>query len=96
MESGKENDRNKLLMALEIRNDCSAAKRCGGCSYSGRSYFEQTAAKEKRVKRLISPFCEVLPVHHCEEPLYYRNKLKVPETSDGYLSGLPMQQVKSW
>lgn len=75
MESGKENDRNKLLMALEIRNDCSAAKRCGGCSYSGRSYFEQTAAKEKRVKRLISPFCEVLPVHHCEEPLYYRNKV---------------------
>ena len=75
MESGKETDKTRLLKALGVRNDCPAAKKCGGCSYAGRSYFEQAAAKEQRVRRLISPFCEVQPIHHCEEPLYYRNKV---------------------
>lgn len=73
MKSGS--DRSILLSAMGVRNDCPAAKKCGGCSYAGRTYFEQAAAKEKRVERLISPFCEVLPIHHCESPLYYRNKV---------------------
>lgn len=75
MGSGEETDKERILKAMGIRNDCPVAKRCGGCSYTGRSYFEQAAAKEQRVRRLISPFCEVLPIHHCEEPLYYRNKV---------------------
>lgn len=75
MGSGKETDKTRLLKAMGVRNECPAAKKCGGCSYAGRSYFEQAAAKEQRVRRLISPFCEVLPIHHCEEPLYYRNKV---------------------
>ena len=75
MGSGIETDKTRLLKAMGVRNECPAAKKCGGCSYAGRSYFEQAAAKEQRVRRLISPFCEVLPIHHCEEPLYYRNKV---------------------
>ncbi len=75
MESGKKDDRSIMLKALGIRNDCPVAKKCGGCSYAGKTYFEQAAAKEKRVRRLISPFCEVLPIYYCEEPLYYRNKV---------------------
>ena len=64
-----------MLAAMGIRNDCSVAKKCGGCSFAGKTYFEQAAAKEKNVRKLISPFCEVLPIHHCEEPVYYRNKV---------------------
>ena len=75
MKPGGNSDKRGLLTAMGVRNDCIAAKKCGGCSYAGRSYFEQAAAKEKRVERLISPFCEVLPIHHCDEPLYYRNKV---------------------
>jgi len=64
-----------MLKAMSAINNCPVAKKCGGCSYAGRTYFEQSVAKEKVVQRLISPFCEVLPIHHCENPLYYRNKV---------------------
>ena len=75
MDPVTETDRTRMLRTLGVRNDCPAAKKCGGCSYAGKSYFEQAAAKEQRVKRLISPYCEVMPIHHCEDPLYYRNKV---------------------
>ena len=75
MKPQKETDKSRLLNALNVRNSCPVAKKCGGCSFAGKTYFEQSAAKEKRVKKLISPFCEVLPIHHSEEPLYYRNKV---------------------
>ena len=75
MKPSVETDKSRMLKALGIKNNCPVAKKCGGCSYAGKTYFEQTAAKEKLVKSLISPFCEVLPIHHCENPLYYRNKV---------------------
>ena len=75
MESPKETDKSRMTKALAVRNKCPAAKLCGSCSYAGRSYFEQAQAKEKRVKRLISSYCEVLPIYYCEQPLYYRNKV---------------------
>ena len=75
MSPARKNPDHKLTKAFGDRNDCPVAKSCGGCSYAGRTYFEQVAAKEKRVKRLISPFCDVLPIYHCEHPLYYRNKV---------------------
>lgn len=75
MESPKETDKAKMLKALSVRNKCPVSKKCGGCTYAGTTYFEQAAAKEKRVRKLISPFCEVLSIHHCDSPLYYRNKV---------------------
>ena len=75
MKPSKETDKSRMLKALSAINNCPVAKKCGGCSYAGRTYFEQSVAKEKVVQRLISPFCEVLPIHHCENPLYYRNKV---------------------
>ena len=75
MKPSKETDKSRMLKALGASNNCPVAKKCGGCSYAGRTYFEQSVAKEKVVQRLISPFCEVLPIHHCENPLYYRNKV---------------------
>ena len=75
MKPQKETGKSKLFNALNVRNNCPVAKTCGGCSYAGKAYFEQVISKEKRVKRLLEPFCEVLPIHHCEHPLYYRNKV---------------------
>lgn len=75
MASGGKTDKDKLTEAFAIRNNCPVTESCGGCSYAGRTYLKQALAKEKRVKRLISPFCEVLPIHFCENPLYYRNKV---------------------
>ncbi len=75
MKPSVETEKSRMLKALGIKNNCPVAKKCGGCSYAGKTYFEQTAVKEKLVKSLISPFCEVLPIHHCENPLYYRNKV---------------------
>ena len=75
MKRGPENEISKISKALAVRNECPVSKVCGSCSYAGKTYFEQSVAKEKRVKRLIEPFCEVLPIHHCDEPLYYRNKV---------------------
>ena len=75
MKPSKETDKIRMLKALGASNNCPVAKKCGGCSYAGRTYFEQSVAKERVVQRLISPFCEVLPIHHCENPLYYRNKV---------------------
>ena len=75
MESPKETDKTRLTKALGVRNKCPVARLCGSCSYAGRSYFEQAQAKEKRVKRLISSYCEVLPIFYCDQPLYYRNKV---------------------
>ena len=75
MKRGPENEISKISKALAVRNECPVSKVCGSCSYAGKTYFEQSVAKEKRVKRLIEPFCEVLPIHHCDEPLFYRNKV---------------------
>lgn len=75
MKSGKAADKNRILQTVSIRNKCPAAKKCGGCSYAGRTYLEQAASKEDRVRRLLEPFCEVLPIQICDDPLYYRNKV---------------------
>ena len=64
MKPSKETDKSRMLKALSAINNCPVAKKCGGCSYAGRTYLEQSVAKEKRVKKLISPFCEVLPINH--------------------------------
>lgn len=75
MKSGKATDKEQMLKVLSIRNSCPAAKKCGGCSYVGRTYLEQAEAKEKRVRKLLAPFCEVQPIYLCGDPVYYRNKV---------------------
>lgn len=75
MKSGKGSDDGNLAGTFNVRNACPAAKKCGGCSYAGRTYLEQAAVKYNRVKRLISPFCEVMHIYYCDDPLFYRNKV---------------------
>lgn len=54
---------------------CPVAKRCGGCQWIGREYQEQLREKEKRVKKILSPYCRVEGIVGMEQPLYYRNKV---------------------
>ena len=54
MESPKETDKTRMTKALGVRNKCPVAKLCGGCSYAGRSYFEQAQANPSLVKDLGS------------------------------------------
>ncbi len=75
MKAGKKSEKARMAETLAVRNKCPVAKSCGGCSYAGKSYFEQAVSKNKRVDRLISPFCDVLPIYYSDNPLYYRNKV---------------------
>lgn len=54
---------------------CPVAKRCGGCQWIGREYQEQLREKEKRVKKILSPYCRLEGIVGMEQPLYYRNKV---------------------
>ena len=49
MSPQKDADKSTTLKAMKLRSNCPAAKKCGGCSFAGKTYFEQTIAKEKRV-----------------------------------------------
>lgn len=75
MKTDKSNEKSRMLKTMSIQNKCPVAKKCGGCSYAGRTYLEQASAKEDRVRRLLKPYCEVLPIQICADPLYYRNKV---------------------
>ncbi len=54
---------------------CPVADRCGGCQWIGMAYQEQLKEKEKRVRRLLAPYCSLEGILGMEEPLYYRNKV---------------------
>ena len=54
---------------------CPVAKKCGGCEYQGKSYAFQLKEKEKQVRKLLEPFCEVKAIVGMKEPYYYRNKV---------------------
>ncbi len=54
---------------------CPVYKKCGGCQYQGKSYDFQLKEKEKHVKKLLQPYCEVKSILGMKEPYYYRNKV---------------------
>ena len=54
---------------------CPVYKKCGGCQFQGVPYEEQLKKKEKQVKKLLSPYCEVHPIIGMENPYHYRNKV---------------------
>lgn len=57
------------------KSPCPAAERCGGCQWIGMEYQEQLKEKEKRVRKLLAPYCKLEGILGMEEPLYYRNKV---------------------
>lgn len=58
-----------------VKSPCPAAERCGGCQWIGMEYQEQLKEKEKRVQKLLAPYCKLEGILGMEEPLYYRNKV---------------------
>ena len=60
---------------MEKIEPCKVARQCGGCAFAGVEYKKQLSEKEKRVKALLSPLCEVRPIVGAENPCYYRNKV---------------------
>ncbi len=60
-------DKNNLL--------CPVAKRCGGCQWIGMDYGEQLREKEKQVRKILAPYCNLEGIVGMEQPLFYRNKV---------------------
>ena len=61
--------------AREIRWNCPAAAKCGGCQLTRLSYAEQLQWKQQRVTELLDGICEVRPILGMDEPFHYRNKV---------------------
>lgn len=56
-------------------SSCPVAKQCGGCQWMDKDYPEQLREKEKRVRKLLAPYCRLEGILGMEQPLYYRNKV---------------------
>ena len=54
---------------------CAAAKKCGGCIYTGTPYAEQLAKKQKYIEDLLGKFGKVSPIIGMDAPENYRNKV---------------------
>ncbi len=54
---------------------CPYAKKCGGCTYQGKTYEEQLKIKQKYVSGLLGKFGKVAPILGAECPEHYRNKV---------------------
>ena len=61
--------------AREIRWNCPAAAKCGGCQLTRLSYAEQLQWKQQRVTELLDGICEVRPILGMDDPFHYRNKV---------------------
>ena len=61
--------------AREIRWNCPAAAKCGGCQLTRLYYAEQLQWKQQRVAELLDGICEVRPILGMDDPFHYRNKV---------------------
>ena len=61
--------------AREIRWNCPAAAKCGGCQLTRLSYAEQLQWKQQRMAELLDGICEVRPILGMDDPFHYRNKV---------------------
>lgn len=59
----------------EQRMNCPWQKKCGACTYAGKSYEETLRDKEKSTSRLLRPFVNVSGITGMDDPWYYRNKV---------------------
>ncbi len=54
---------------------CPVSKQCGGCKWIEKTYEEQLAAKSKRLRELLQPYCKPETIISMENPTHYRNKI---------------------
>lgn len=62
-------------MEIKEYKPCQYAKKCGGCDYQGIEYKEQLKKKQKYVKKLFEPYCQVEPIVGMKDPYNYRHKV---------------------
>ena len=62
-------------MSTQENKECPYSKKCGGCQYIDMPYKEQLKKKQKKVKKLLSNYCEVKNILGMDNPYYYRNKV---------------------
>lgn len=62
-------------MEIKEYKPCQYAKKCGGCDYQGIEYKEQLKKKQKYVKKLLEPFCQVEQIVGMKNPYNYRHKV---------------------
>ena len=66
----------------EVFFRCPQAERCGGCQLARLSYAQQLEWKQRKVERLLAPFCKVEPIRGMENPFHYRNKVHAVLAAD--------------
>lgn len=54
---------------------CPAFGRCGGCQLLNTPYEVQLEEKQKRLEKLLTPYCKVSKIMGMEHPFHYRNKV---------------------
>lgn len=57
------------------RGLCPAFGKCGGCQLLNIPYEKQLQEKQKRIEKLLSPYCRVQGIIGMENPFHYRNKV---------------------
>lgn len=57
------------------RGLCPAFGKCGGCQLLNIPYEKQLQEKQKRIEKLLSPYCRVQGIIGMEHPFHYRNKV---------------------
>ena len=68
--------RNRDLPPIdESLPQCPVHKRCGGCTFIGRSYEASLEIKRKRVEKLLAPYGKLAGIVGMEDPYHYRNKV---------------------
>ena len=64
------------MRRAKVKSDlCPAFGRCGGCQLLNTPYEEQLKEKQKRVEKLLTPYCKVQKIIGMEHPFHYRNKV---------------------
>ncbi len=57
------------------QDGCKYQRKCGACSFVGKTNEEQLAIKQKNVRILLEEFVKVRPIIGMKDPYHYRNKV---------------------
>lgn len=72
-------------------NSCPAAKKCGGCQYTGMPYEEQLKKKQRAAEQFLKKYGKVCRITGMENPEHYRNKVHAAfafHKGQGIVSGI--------
>lgn len=59
---------------MDVKLNCSIAKKCNSCQLNNLSYSEQLKFKQSKCKKFLGSFAKVEPIIGIQTPFSYRNK----------------------